>query len=136
MFQEVILKLLKTCIRSGNECEKYLWRDKWVHSDHRFASRVGPKPLSLYIDYGWINCGAWCSQMKYGVGSWIKRLCEWKLKRWREALECKSFKITRTKMEYIDCNFSGHIEIAETTVRINDHELARMGRLMKMLNIG
>ena len=37
-----------------------------------------------------------------------------KLERWQEALEVKSFKINRTKTEYMDCNFSGHIERAES----------------------
>ena len=43
-----------------------------------------------------------------------------KLDRWREALESMSFKINLTKTEYIDCNFSGHIERVETTMRIED----------------
>ena len=43
-----------------------------------------------------------------------------KLKRWRKA---KGFKIIRTKTEYMVCNFSGHIKRAETTVRIEDHEI-------------
>ena len=33
-----------------------------------------------------------------------------KLKIWREALESKSFKISYTKTEYMDYNYSGHIE--------------------------
>ena len=43
-----------------------------------------------------------------------------KLERWRKA---KGFKIIRTKTEYMVCNFSGHIKRAETTVRIEDHEI-------------
>ena len=31
-----------------------------------------------------------------------------KLERWWEALESKGFKISSTKIEYMDCNFSGH----------------------------
>ena len=46
-----------------------------------------------------------------------------KLERWREALESKGFKISRTKAEYMDCDFSGHIERVETTMRIEDHEI-------------
>ena len=46
-----------------------------------------------------------------------------KLERWREALESKSFKISRIRTEYIDCNFNRHIERAKTTVRIEDHEI-------------
>ena len=46
-----------------------------------------------------------------------------KLERWQEAFESKGFKISHTKTEYMDCNFSGHIERAETTVIIEDHEI-------------
>ena len=46
-----------------------------------------------------------------------------KLKRWREALESKGFKISRTKAEYMDCNFVGHMERAETIMRIEDQEI-------------
>ena len=46
-----------------------------------------------------------------------------KLDRWQEALESKGFKINHTKTEYMDCNFSGHIEKAEKTVRIEAHEI-------------
>ena len=48
-----------------------------------------------------------------------------KLERWREALESKGFKISRTKTEYMNCNFSGDIEIVETTMRIEDHEIPK-----------
>ena len=41
-----------------------------------------------------------------------------KLERWKEALESKGFKISRTKTEYMDCNFSEDLQRAETTVRI------------------
>ena len=41
-----------------------------------------------------------------------------KLKRRREALESKGFKISRTKTEYMDCNFSGHLQIVEIIVKI------------------
>ena len=33
-----------------------------------------------------------------------------KLERWWEALKSKGFKLSRPKLEYTDCNFSGHIE--------------------------
>ena len=46
-----------------------------------------------------------------------------KLERWREVLESKGFKISRTKTEYMVCDFSRHIERAETTMRIKDHEI-------------
>ena len=48
-----------------------------------------------------------------------------KLKRWQKALESKGFKISRTKTEYMNCNFSGDIEIVETTMRIEDHEIPK-----------
>ena len=35
-----------------------------------------------------------------------------KLKRWREPLKSKGFKIRRTKAEYMECNFNGHIRRA------------------------
>ena len=46
-----------------------------------------------------------------------------KLKRWRESLKSKGFKASRTKMEYMVCNFSRHIESAKTIVRIEDHKI-------------
>ena len=46
-----------------------------------------------------------------------------KLKRQREALESKGFKISHTKIERLDCNFSGHIQRAKTTVRIEAQEI-------------
>ena len=46
-----------------------------------------------------------------------------KLERLRETLESKGFKINCTKTEYMDCNFSGHIERAKTTLRIEDHPI-------------
>ena len=33
------------------------------------------------------------------------------------------FRISHTKTEYMVCNFIGHIERGETTVRIEDHEI-------------
>ena len=41
-----------------------------------------------------------------------------KLGRCRKALESNVFKLSHTKIEYIDCNFSGYIQRAETTIRI------------------
>ena len=35
----------------------------------------------------------------------------------------RGFKISHTKTEYMDCNFSGHIKRVETIVRIEDHEI-------------
>lgn len=41
-----------------------------------------------------------------------------KLERCWEALESDGFKITRTKTEYINCNFSGDVHREEMPVRI------------------
>ena len=46
-----------------------------------------------------------------------------KLGGWREALESKGFKISHTNTEYMYCNFNGNIERAETTMKIEDHEI-------------
>ena len=46
-----------------------------------------------------------------------------KLKRWREPLKSKSFKISHAKTAYIYCNFSGHIQRAQTTMRIEAQEI-------------
>ena len=40
-----------------------------------------------------------------------------------ETLKSKGFKISCIKTKYIVCNFNGHIERAETTVKINDNEI-------------
>ena len=46
-----------------------------------------------------------------------------KLEKWQEILECKGFKISHTKTKYMYCNFIGHIQRAETTMRIEAQEL-------------
>ena len=46
------------------------------------------------------------------------RDCVAKLQKWWEALESKGFKISHTKIEYMDSNFNRHIQRATTTVRI------------------
>ena len=46
-----------------------------------------------------------------------------KLERWQEALESKGFNINHTKTEYMDYNFSEHLQRAETTVRIEAQEI-------------
>eukprot|EP00268_Persea_americana_P016705 TRINITY_DN17929_c0_g2_i1.p1 TRINITY_DN17929_c0_g2~~TRINITY_DN17929_c0_g2_i1.p1 ORF type:complete len:103 (-),score=14.21 TRINITY_DN17929_c0_g2_i1:4-312(-) len=53
----------------------------------------------------------------------IKRGVNATLERWREALESKSLNISRTKAEYMDCNFNGHIERTEIIVRIEYQEM-------------
>ena len=41
-----------------------------------------------------------------------------KVKRWRETLEFKGFKISHTKTKYMDCKFSGHLQKTEAIVRM------------------
>ena len=41
-----------------------------------------------------------------------------KLERWWKILESKRFKISRTKMEYMNCNFSGHIQRTNNSMKI------------------
>ena len=41
----------------------------------------------------------------------------------REALKPIGIKISRRKTEYIECNFSGHLQRAETTVRIEAQKI-------------
>ena len=45
-----------------------------------------------------------------------------KLERWRKTLESKGFKIC-TKTKYVDCNFSGDVQRAETIVRVEVQEI-------------
>ena len=46
-----------------------------------------------------------------------------KLDVWREVLESKGFKISRTKTEYIKCNFSGSKNTNEETIKIASQEI-------------
>ena len=46
-----------------------------------------------------------------------------KLKRWRETLESKSFKINCIKKEYMGCNFCGDVQRVEITMRIEAQEI-------------
>ena len=46
-----------------------------------------------------------------------------KLETWLETLKPEGFKISRTKTEYMDFNFSGHIKRGENTMRIEDYEI-------------
>ena len=46
-----------------------------------------------------------------------------KLERWQETLESKRFTISHTETKYMDCNFSGHLQRAKTTVRITAQEM-------------
>ena len=48
-----------------------------------------------------------------------------KLERWREASTSKGFKISRTKIEYLNCNFSRDVLRTETPIRIEAQEYPR-----------
>ena len=56
-------------------------------------------------------------ETKYGVNA--------KLDVWREVLESKGFKISRTKIEYIKYNFSENRNTNEETVKIASQEIRR-----------
>jgi len=53
-----------------------------------------------------------------------KRGINSKLERWREALETKGFKISRTKTEYMECKFSNK-SIDNTMVKLEDKEILK-----------
>ena len=57
-----------------------------------------------------------------------------KLERWSGTVESKSFKISHTKTEYMDCNFSGHIQKAETNVRIEAQKIPQRVILLPWLD--
>ncbi|RCU35070.1 hypothetical protein DVA81_18125 [Acinetobacter baumannii] len=46
-----------------------------------------------------------------------------KLELWRESLESKGFKISRTKAEYMHYNFSNNRNANEELVKIGDKEI-------------
>ena len=48
-----------------------------------------------------------------------------KLELWREALESKGFKISRNKIEYMECNFSKNQGMNEEVVSIEGQEIPK-----------
>ena len=48
-----------------------------------------------------------------------------KLERWREALETRGFRISRTKTEYMECDFSNHKESIEDIVKLEGQNLPK-----------
>ena len=100
-------------------------------SDHRFASganRAYPFPLimdelTVHIQVDVPLCMMFADDIvlmyesRDGVNA--------KLERWREAFESKGFNISHTETEYMDCNFSGHLQIAETMMRMKGQEIKR-----------
>ena len=52
-----------------------------------------------------------------------------KLDVWREVLESKGFRISRTKTEYVKCNFSKNRNINDEIVKIASQEIRRSENL-------
>ncbi|XP_070057852.1 uncharacterized protein [Nicotiana tomentosiformis] len=46
---------------------------------------------------------------------------------WRQTLEFKVFKLSRTKTEYLKCKFSGEIQLGEGEVRLDSQVIPRRG---------
>ena len=51
-----------------------------------------------------------------------------KLEEWREALKGKGLRISRTKTEYLRCNFRGTTSIGEPNVTIGGEVVARTSK--------
>ncbi|XP_070042135.1 uncharacterized protein [Nicotiana tomentosiformis] len=49
------------------------------------------------------------------------------LKVWRQTLESKGFKLSRTKTEYLECKFSGETQRGEGEVRLDSQVIPRRG---------
>ena len=60
--------------------------------------------------------------MKFG--KWVNA----KLNIWREVLESKGLRLSRSKTKYIECKFSATIGPIESRVRIGDHEVPKSDR--------
>ena len=50
----------------------------------------------------------------------IKEKISNKLDKWRDVLEGKEFRISRTKIEYLRCDFSGTSQVGEPKVSIGE----------------
>ena len=48
-----------------------------------------------------------------------------KIEMWREALETKGLKISRTKIEYMECHFSKSRSIDNEVVKIDNQEISK-----------
>ena len=48
-----------------------------------------------------------------------------KLDAWRNTLECKGFRISRTKTEYMECNFSGRRTVGDEAITIGGQEVPK-----------
>jgi hypothetical protein len=51
-----------------------------------------------------------------------------RLKTWRQALEAYGFRLSRSKMEYMECNFSKRISRSTLEVKVEDHIIPRVTR--------
>ncbi|XP_070044895.1 uncharacterized protein [Nicotiana tomentosiformis] len=50
------------------------------------------------------------------------------LEEWRQTMESKSFKLSRTKTEYLECKFSGETQGGEGEVKLDSQVIPRRGR--------
>lgn len=55
--------------------------------------------------------------------SWAK--VKNKLEVWRHALESKGFKLSRTKIEYLECKFSIGRDVTDNDVRLASHSISK-----------
>lgn len=46
-----------------------------------------------------------------------------KLEIWRQNLECKDFRLSRTKMEYLECKRSDVLQKADMVVKLNSQDI-------------
>ena len=94
------------------------------------SSLVGPKPLSFCSCTRWDNTIdtrrralvhvdtdniVLVDETREGVNT--------KLERWRQVLESRGFKWSRSKIEYVECNFSTN-EITRNTIELEEKEIA------------
>ncbi|XP_070008570.1 uncharacterized protein [Nicotiana sylvestris] len=54
---------------------------------------------------------------------------------WRQNLESKGFKLSRTKTEYLECKFSGETQGGEEEVRVDSQVIPRRGRFKYLESI-
>lgn len=106
------------------------YRETWAFNDHWYTSIVNFMLLPPYTDHGWwVNC----SNLTRGTLVLFiddivlidksKDVLNVKLERWWEALVSKGLKISCTKLECINCNFSRKMQRGEISMRIECQEI-------------